>query len=229
MHPILDITHVPSLPSTCVRAVQGFKCLLEEVFSQQTPDGATPADVSDAMDSPSTTTSTLVGGVSIKGPLKVQEYYQLLGKKQIFLPMHKSSILTVVITETTPTQSRYYGKFQVKKKRSTEPDLQSLGPPDIVVGRNDDWLEGSPGMIHVWEKIKLEPYSFKNNIRYFALYPDNQEMTKAVSTFIANLSCAYEVCNLGTHLPGRAEPFTGGVAAVPLHGKSIFSFQWKRR
>ncbi|KAI7876414.1 hypothetical protein K492DRAFT_210351 [Lichtheimia hyalospora FSU 10163] len=195
-----DITHVSSLPSTGVRVIQGFKCLLEEIFSQQTSEMTTSADVPDAMDSPSTTTSTIVGGVNVKGPLKVQEYYQLL--------------------ETTPTQSRYYGKFQVKKRRSNEPDLQLLGPPDIVVGRNDDWLEGSAGMIHLWEKLKLEPYSFKNNVRYFAMYPDNQEMTKAVSTFIANLSGAYEVCNLGTHLPGRAEPYTGGIATVPLHANT---------
>lgn len=68
-----------------MRVVQGFKCLLKEIFSQQTPDGTTTSpDVSDAMDSPSTTTSTLVGGVNVKGPLKVQEYYQLLGKKQLF-------------------------------------------------------------------------------------------------------------------------------------------------
>lgn len=83
-------------------------------------------------------------------------------------------------------------------------------------------------MIHLWEKIKLEPYSFKNNVRYFALYPDNQEMTKAVSAFIANLSCAYEVCNLGSHLPGRAEPFIDGTAAVPLHGKRTFLYYLKR-
>lgn len=211
-----------------MRVVQGFKCLLKEIFSQQTPDGTTTSpDVSDAMDSPSTTTSTLVGGVNVKGPLKVQEYYQLLGKKQLFT-REIFKYTDCFITETTPTQSRYYGKFQVKKRRSVEPDLQALNPPDIVVGRNDDWLEGSPAMIHLWEKIKLEPYSFKNNVRYFALYPDNQEMTRAVSAFIANLSCAYEVCNLGSHLPGRAEPFIDGTAAVPLHGKRTFLCYLKR-
>ena len=86
-HQILDITHVSSLPSTGVRVIQGFKCLLEEIFSQQTSDMTTSADVPDAMDSPSTTTSTLVGGVNVKGPLKVQEYYQLLGKKKRILHM----------------------------------------------------------------------------------------------------------------------------------------------
>ncbi|KAI8142064.1 mediator complex subunit 13 C-terminal-domain-containing protein [Fennellomyces sp. T-0311] len=184
-----DITHVPCLPSTTTRAISDFKSILEEVFHSDSDGDLIPP----------------IGSVTVKGPLKVQEFYEL--------------------SENAPVHSKYYGKFQVKKRKSAEPNLSPLSPPEIIVGRQDDWVEGSTAMVGLWEKLRLEPYSFKNNVLYFVVYPDNSDLASQLSTFFANLNSVYETCQLGIHRPGNTEQFYHGAVPVPLPSGDI---SWKK-
>jgi hypothetical protein len=119
--------------------------------------------------------------------------------------------------DTTQTQSKY-GKYQVKKRKPVEPNLDTLRPPSVVVGRQDEWIEGSPQMLTFWEKLRLEPYSTKKNIVYFALCPDSDSLESMAINFFKDLSAAYEICLLGTHHPGVAGDRKRGVVSVPLLG-----------
>ncbi|KAG0190946.1 mediator of RNA polymerase II transcription subunit 13 [Apophysomyces sp. BC1034] len=198
------VGHVPSLPSDRSQLIQEFKSVLSSIFDQSETLKVDPMDIL-CLEQPSMPPSTRV-----KGPLNVQQYYDL--------------------SETNQAQLKY-GKYQVKKRRPAEPNLEILLPPDIVVCRQDDIIEGSPQMITFWEKLRLEPYSPKKNVRYFALCPQNEEVEGATADFLKNLSTVYEICLLGTHQPSNNGPFTRGVVPVQLlpesHGESWSERQMK--
>jgi hypothetical protein len=119
-----------------------------------------------------------------------------------------------------------YGKFQVKKKRSTLPNLRRLDLPEITVNRNETVLDGSVRMFPFWEKLGLSPISIQKNVRYFVIYPQNTDIERSVLHFFKDLSAMYEVCHLGIHRPGKADNYKNGLVPVPLMGKieiDIFS------
>ncbi|KAI9499248.1 mediator complex subunit 13 C-terminal-domain-containing protein [Zychaea mexicana] len=182
-----DVTHVPSLSGTTARAIHDFKTILKGIFQPTADEETIPP----------------IGSIGVKGPLKVQEYYELSA-------------------ENAPVHSKYYGKFQVKKRKSGEPNLNMLLPPDIVVGRQSEWVEGSTAMVGFWEKLRLEPYSSKNNILYFVVYPDNRDVAAQLSTFFTNLNNVYETCQLGLHRPGATEQFYHGAVPVPSPNESTW-------
>lgn len=96
--------------------------------------------------------------------------------------------------------------------------LELLSVPDIAVGREGEHVEGSAAMVRVWEKLSLEPCICKKQILYFVVYPDNVGMR--LSSFMTELSTVYDTCQLGTHCPGDAEPYSNGRVPVPLIGKT---------
>lgn len=133
-------------------------------------------------------------------------------------------MMLIYDTETSQPHSKYYGKYQVKKRKSVDPNLSNLPYPDIVVGQKDEWLEGSPEMLNYWEKLHLEPYSCKNNVQYVVLYPGSDEYVgSVVRRFFHNLSAVYEACSLGTHHAGRLNPqyYEGACVPVITTGKGI--------
>ncbi|KAL1925705.1 uncharacterized protein VTP21DRAFT_588 [Calcarisporiella thermophila] len=130
----------------------------------------------------------------VKGPLTVQQYYDL--------------------SETNQTQSKY-GKYQVKKRRPAEPNLDALPLPDILLGHNDEWLEASPASLPFWEKLRLEPYGPRKNVHWFVLHPDTEAITDHTRMFFRELSVIYETCQLGLHQPGCVGDYKGFVP-VPL-------------
>lgn len=113
-----------------------------------------------------------------------------------------------------------YGKYQIKRKRPNEPNLDILRQPNIVVSRHEDSLEGLPAMLSFWEKLGLQPYSAHKQIRYMVVYPDNSNVEQAVLQFFKSLSSVYENCHLGKHDAGHAGQFRNGLVPVPLPGIS---------
>ncbi|KAF7721033.1 mediator of RNA polymerase II transcription subunit 13 [Apophysomyces ossiformis] len=181
-----DAMHTPSSTSDLEGITQQFKAMLINIFSR---DMGTTLDHM-RMDYP-----PVLSTVSVKGPLNVQQYYDL--------------------SETSQAHSKY-GKYQVKKRRQAEPNLDTLHPPDVVVSRQEDLIEGSPKLITFWEKLRLEPYSPKKNVHYFVVFPKNAELETAASQFLTGLSTIYETCLLGIHYPGNAGSYSRGLVPVPL-------------
>jgi hypothetical protein len=91
-----------------------------------------------------------------------------------------------------------------------------------MVGRNDEFIEGSPKMIDFWDKLRLEPYSAKKNISYFVVCPKNEELESAVHVFFKGLSTVYETCRLGAHHPGHIGPYRRGTVPVPSLRKTRY-------
>ncbi|KAI9287343.1 mediator complex subunit 13 C-terminal-domain-containing protein [Umbelopsis sp. AD052] len=180
------VTSVPSLSDEMDSLTSDFKDVLSNIFDFNKTPEYTHLQIGQH---PLPTT------IGIKGPLNVQQYYEL--------------------SDTTQTQSKY-GKYQVKKRKPVEPNLDMLRPPSVVVGRQDEWIEGSPHMLTFWEKLRLEPYSTKKNIVYFALCPDSDGFESMAIDFFNDLSAVYEICLLGTHHPGVAGDRKRGVVPVPL-------------
>lgn len=123
-----------------------------------------------------------------------------------------------------------YGKYQIKKKRPDEPNLDTLKKPDIVVSRYEDFLEGSPTMIPFWEKLGLEPYSNKKQVKYLVIYPENADIEISVRQFFQSLSTVYDVCHLGRHdAAGQIGHYHHGLVPVPLAGKFFTNFWYKQK
>ncbi|OAD76439.1 alpha trans-inducing transcription factor [Phycomyces blakesleeanus NRRL 1555(-)] len=183
-----DISHIPSLASDYTRITQSFKIILTDIFDQRKfnqtslyPSG---------MDHPA-----LPSFVSVKGPLNVQQYYDL--------------------SETNQAHSKY-GKYQIKKRRPAEPNLDTLIPPNIVVSRQENLLEGSPKLLTFWEKLRLAPYSPPKNINYFVVFPKNEDLESNVSHFFRGLSTVYDTCLLGSHYPAKIGNYRRGLVPVPI-------------
>ena len=47
----------------------------------------------------------------------------------------------------------------------------------------------------------MEPYGHHRNIAYVVVAPDNEQLLTSLRTFFRHLSCAYEQCRLGRHMP----------------------------
>ncbi|KAG0197111.1 mediator of RNA polymerase II transcription subunit 13 [Mortierella sp. GBA30] len=141
------------------------------------------------------TQSSVVPPVFMKGPLTLLQY------------------LSLAETQQMPSK---YGKYQVKKKKPTEPALMLLPPPDIVVGHNEEWLEAAPTILRFWEKLSLEPYSNKKNIVYFVVYPQAADIETSVSKFWRELSVIFEASLLGRHQPGTVRDYKPGLVPIPL-------------
>ncbi|KAI7892992.1 mediator complex subunit 13 C-terminal-domain-containing protein [Mucor mucedo] len=181
-----DVVHIPSTPSDVDYMTQNFKNVLSDIFFQRKS-----TDINDmCLDQ-----LPLPASVTVKGPLNVQQYYDL--------------------SETNQTHSKY-GKYQVKKRRPAEPNLDTLQPPNITISRQEDLIEGSSKLIMLWEKLRLEPYSCKKHINYFVVYPKNDTVESNVSHFLKGLSTLYETCQLGVHHPGNISHYRRGLAPVPL-------------
>ncbi|KAF1806655.1 mediator complex subunit 13 C-terminal-domain-containing protein [Mucor lusitanicus] len=139
---------------------------------------------------------SLQADIDIKGPLSIQEYYDL--------------------NESHNHGHSKYGKYQIKKRRPDEPNLDVIKRPDIVVSRHEDNLKGSSTMIPFWEKLGLDPYSAKKQIKYLVVYPNNSDIEASVRHFFKGLGNVYEACHLGRHEPGYAGPFTNGLVPVSV-------------
>lgn len=139
--------------------------------------------------------SNIVPPVIMKGPLTLLQYFSL--------------------GETQQMPSKY-GKYQVKKKKTAEPALMQLQPPDIVVGHNDEWLEASPTILRFWEKLSLGPYSSRKSISYFVVYPESPDMENNVSRFWRELSVLFETSLLGKHQPGILQDYKPGLVPISL-------------
>lgn len=73
-------------------------------------------------------------------------------------------------------------------------------------------------MIPFWEKLGLDPYSAKKQIKYLVVYPSNSDIENSVRHFFRGLGNVYEACHLGRHEPGSAGPFTHGLVPVSVAG-----------
>ncbi|GAA5814037.1 hypothetical protein MFLAVUS_007527 [Mucor flavus] len=181
-----DTIHIPSTPNDVDYMTQNFKNVLGDIFYQRKS-----TDMNDmCLDQ-----LPLPVSVTVKGPLNVQQYYDL--------------------SETNQTHSKY-GKYQVKKRRPAEPNLDTLQPPNITISRQDDFIEGSSKLIMFWEKLRLEPYSSKKHVNYFVVYPKNESIENSVTHFFKGLSTLYETCHLGVHQPGNTGIYRRGHVPVPL-------------
>ncbi|KAK3820968.1 MAG: hypothetical protein J3R72DRAFT_28697 [Linnemannia gamsii] len=139
--------------------------------------------------------SNIIPPVVMKGPLTLLQYFTLGEAQQM------------------PSK---YGKYQVKKKKTAEPALMQLQPPDIVVGHNEEWLEASPTILRFWEKLSLRPYSNRKHIAYFVIYPESADMENNVSRFWRELSVVFETSLLGKHQPGVLQDYKPGLVPIPL-------------
>ena len=71
--------------------------------------------------------------------------------------------------------------------------------------------------IEYWEKIQLQPFSPKKTFFYYVLHPNNfSHFQGIIKDYFKELSCIYEVCNLGIHKPFYNPNYPNGFIPVPF-------------
>ncbi|KAF9415169.1 mediator of RNA polymerase II transcription subunit 13 [Podila epigama] len=199
------VATVPSLGDESFKNTMEIKAVIFEIFdhfrdkqSSSSDILPIPSDASQDMSLASMHTQSPNNHppmMAMKGPLTLLQFFSL--------------------TEPQPMPSKY-GKYQVKKRKTAEPSLIQMQAPDIVVGHNEEWLEASPTILRFWEKLSLEPYSCKKNIRYFVVYPDGADIESSVVKFWRELSVVFETSLLGQHQPGVISDAKPGLVPIPL-------------
>ena len=126
---------------------------------------------------------------SIKGPLTLEEYCDV-DNNNMSLPSTNNFILSDFGQNDSTTITSELCE-----------SLVQLNTPKLILGYQDEWIKVNPNLINIWEKLRLEPYSPKKNINFIVISPNNTQFLDDTHTYFKELSCLYEICNLGHHLP----------------------------
>jgi hypothetical protein len=107
----------------------------------------------------------------------------------------------------------------------TSDRIRVLNVPEVVVGYQEEWLRVTTPALHYWEKARFEPFSPKKHCAYYVISPANTFFSYDIASFFKQLSCVYEVCNLGTHQPGSRKTTSGqpGIFLLPTKGNTCHS------
>lgn len=137
-----------------------------------------------------------------KGPPSNQDIVRVMKQLQPLLQEAIQKKCTTRLWEA-PTVSGplTWRQFHRLAGRGTDDRCEPQPIPSLVMGREKDWITLAPYAVHLWEKLLLEPYSYSRDIAYVVVAPDHDYVLNSVRTFFKELSCMYEVCRLGRHVP----------------------------
>lgn len=110
-----------------------------------------------------------------------------------------------------------HGPLSVNSFLGGSASVFPLLPARVCVGYNSDWAETNSGVLPLWEKTGLEPYSEPKNVEYLALGP--KELEEDVKAFLRDVSVAYEECLFGQHQAMPSDPLTLISSSVPMSGQ----------
>jgi hypothetical protein len=143
---------------------------------------------------------------SLEGPLAVQDLTGSFPAPFFRDPSTATITTSTTIHDTTSTtsptmmtmmideQSAHLNHHPLPAPPTLPPSFTEVLPqPSILLGYQDEWLKGTSTLLHYWEKTRLEPYSPKKNITYFALCPQNPNIISDLTAFFSELSSIYEV------------------------------------
>lgn len=142
------------------------------------------------------------GFLRAKGPPSNQDIVRVMKQLQPLLQEAIQKKCTTRLWEA-PTVSGplTWRQFHRLAGRGTDDRCEPQPIPSLLMGREKDWITLAPYAVHLWEKLLLEPYSYSRDIAYVVVAPDNEFVLASVRTFFKELSCMYEVCRLGRHVP----------------------------
>jgi len=122
------------------------------------------------------------------------------GKRSFPTPLTFAQLAEAIDLENHSSQ---YDKNPLfRRKRKTEPKVEALPPPDVLVGLDDSWLKTSAAALPMWEKASLAPYSSAKTVKYYTLHPRQQHLLEHLVSFLRDLESMYELCQLGSHKQG---------------------------
>lgn len=87
--------------------------------------------------------------------------------------------------------------------RGTEDRCGPQPIPAIVAGYDRDWVTLAPLAVPHWDRLLLEPYSRPRDVAYIVVAPEVDHVLGRTKAFFKELSCMYEMCRLGRHVPYR--------------------------
>lgn len=137
------------------------------------------------------------------------------------------------LNQAPPPQSKY-GKYQVRKRRSSASPLQRLQPPYMTIRRlhhdQSDLHEMMPSACRFWEKMGFDPLSGAKAVEAYTVFPrPDQTQVEAlpsqVTDWLASVKATYEAFGFGQHTNGGLGDFKQGMVPVnllpPVQSESI--------
>lgn len=100
----------------------------------------------------------------------------------------------------------------------------ALSVPMVRVGYGGQWLDVPPTAVALWDRLLLEPFSFRKDIVYYVICPNNAFIRAHCETFFRELTVTYQRHSLGSHQPasgnGGGGSSSDGLVMVPLVASS---------
>ena len=78
--------------------------------------------------------------------------------------------------------------------------------PFASVRRGDNTIDIGAAALHFWEDLGLAPAHKSKDVTACCLYPDDETVRTAVSSFLHAIESSYQGCKLGSHRRWRAGP-----------------------
>ncbi|KAJ3073270.1 Mediator of RNA polymerase II transcription subunit 13-like [Podochytrium sp. JEL0797] len=170
--------------STAVAAQEASLLSLRPAFDNRLFQffGTTLCDLFGSSSSSAAAGSAGVGDVmSVRGPLTIEQMFDF--------------------NELDRGASKY-GKFQLKKKKRSEPILELLRMPNLTVEHNNLPISINPTSMRMWDKLSLSPICGTKNIEYIVCCPGgDQSLVLNVQRWFLELSNLWDFFNFGTVTP----------------------------
>ena len=115
------------------------------------------------------------------------------------LPLNSSSKAE---TAQDNTEGRGRAVTQARDVKGHNELIQKLQPPYLGVRRGEDAIDIAPPALYFWEELGLAPLQQSKDVMAFCIYPDNQHIRNAATTFLATSENSYQSCKFGRHLRG---------------------------
>lgn len=99
--------------------------------------------------------------------------------------------------------------------------LFTMPAPSVHLQRAGSRWDMLPSAVNFWESLGLEPASGSKDLNVYVLYPENNDLEDAVSSFLDNAKQAYENCRFGTHSRGESynDRTPDGMIPFQAHGE----------
>ncbi|OMP88583.1 Mediator of RNA polymerase II transcription subunit 13 [Diplodia seriata] len=94
-----------------------------------------------------------------------------------------------------------------------------ISTPHVRLRRGEDTWDVLPPALSFWESLGLSPTSGPKNVMAYCVHPSSDQLSEPITSFLDNISMAYESSKFGTHIrgPDIEHLSNGGLVPAPIN------------
>lgn len=175
-------------------------------------------------------TRTQTGGLRKLFPIQtVQNAVRDLFQQISECDMLKYASIQDVMPESAAAKQAQQKSVQ-RRTTNADPHANMFFPistPHVRLRRGEDTWDVLPPALSFWESLGLSPTSGPKNIMAYCVYPSSDQLSEPITSFLDNISMAYESSKFGTHVRGPDIDHLSNGGLVPASISVHESDNWK--